>query len=50
MFDLFLKAAGALFSGWVIIQQLDHFSAVGSSFVEGHEALPCTGYASPHIT
>ena len=38
MFDLFLS------------KRLDHFSAVGSFSVEGHEALPCTGYASPYIT
>ncbi len=37
MFDLFLEADVT-------------FSADGSFFVEGHEALPCTGYASPYFT
>ena len=35
------------YSGWSILQRLLAFSAVGTFFEEGHEALPCTGYASP---
>ena len=36
-------------NGWSILQRLLAFSAVGTFFEEGHEALPCTGYAHLNI-
>jgi len=36
----FLKQCSTYFS-----KRLDHFSAVGSLFVEGHKALPCFIFA-----
>ena len=50
MFDLFLKAVVTFPIDCYIFHRLWHFPLVGSFFVEGHEALPCTGYASPYIT